>query len=50
MARSSGARKIRAIALCYGKLTSDGPGGTAHMVQLAREAGDIDVRILGLPN
>jgi hypothetical protein len=49
MARSSGARRVTAIALWDGKLTSDGPGGTAHMVKLARESGNIDVRILSLP-
>lgn len=49
MARSSGACKITAIALWDGKLTSDGPGGTAHMVMLARHSGDIDVKILDLP-
>jgi hypothetical protein len=49
MARSYGAREITAIALWDGKPTGDARGGTAHMVELARQAGNIDVIILAMP-
>ena len=43
MAQSSGAEKVSLIHLWDGKPDGDAPGGTAHMVRLAREAGTIDV-------
>jgi hypothetical protein len=43
MAQTSGARTMTLIALWNGKETGDGPGGTAHMVQIARAAGLVDV-------
>jgi hypothetical protein len=43
MARARGAKKITLIALWDGKPTGDGPGGTAHMVQIARRAGTVDI-------
>lgn len=49
MARSSGARRITAIALWDRKPMGDARGGTAHMVELARRSGDIDVIIIDLP-
>jgi hypothetical protein len=46
MAKASGAAKVTLIALWDGKTTGDAPGGTAHMVGLARDAGTIvEVRI-----
>jgi hypothetical protein len=46
MAQASGAAKVTLIALWDGKTTGDAPGGTAHMVGLARDAGTIaEVRI-----
>lgn len=50
MALSSGARTIKAIALWDRKETSDGPGGTAHMVQLVRLSGNIEIDIVDLPS
>ena len=41
MAQASGAAKVTLIALWDGKTTGDAPGGTAHMVGLARDAGTI---------
>ena len=43
MAQTSGARKVILIALWDSKATGDAPGGTAHMVRIAREAGMVDV-------
>ena len=43
MARTSGAKKITLLALWDGKAVGDAPGGTAHMVRMARAAGMIDV-------
>jgi len=43
MARSAGARTVTLLALWDGKAKGDAPGGTAHMVQLARDAGTVDV-------
>jgi hypothetical protein len=39
MARASGAANITVIALWDERSTGDAPGGTAHMVRLARDAG-----------
>jgi hypothetical protein len=46
MARTSGATKVMLIALWDKSPTGDRPGGTAHMVKLARDAGDVDVLII----
>ena len=46
MARSAGARTVTLLALWDGKKEGDAPGGTAHMVQLARDAGTVDVVVL----
>ena len=46
MARTSGAPKMTLIALWDGRSTGDAPGGTAHMVGLARDAGNIDVDLI----
>jgi hypothetical protein len=46
MAQASGAARVTLIALWDGKTTGDAPGGTAHMVGLARDAGTVvEVRI-----
>jgi hypothetical protein len=46
MAQASGAAKVTLIALWDGETTGDAPGGTAHMVGLARDAGTVvEVRI-----
>ncbi len=41
MAQASGASLVTLIALWDGKTSGDGPGGTAHMVKLARDAGTV---------
>jgi hypothetical protein len=41
MAQASGAARVTLIALWDGKTTGDAPGGTAHMVKLARDAGTV---------
>lgn len=46
MAQSWGANRVTLIALWDGKPQGDAPGGTAQMVQLARDAGTVDVEIL----
>jgi hypothetical protein len=46
MAQTSGADKVTLIALWDSKSTGDGPGGTAQMVELARNAGTIDVVLI----
>ena len=38
--------KITLIALWDGKKRGDKPGGTAHMVELARDAGEVHVKII----
>jgi hypothetical protein len=43
MARASGAERVTLIALWDGKTTGDAPGGTAHLVGLARDAGTVIV-------
>jgi hypothetical protein len=43
MARTSGAEKVSLLHLWDGKTEGDAPGGTAHMVHIAREAGTIDL-------
>jgi hypothetical protein len=46
MARASGAKAVTLVALWDGSDEGDAPGGTAHMVKLARDAGDVDVKII----
>jgi hypothetical protein len=46
MALAAGAQKITLIALWDRKDKGDGPGGTAHMLHLARNSGQIDVKII----
>ena len=46
MALAAGARRITLLALWDGEAEGDGPGGTAHMVQLVRDTGGIDIRII----
>lgn len=46
MALASPAKKRSLIALWDGKTEGDARGGTAHMVQLARNSGRIDVKII----
>jgi hypothetical protein len=46
MALTAEAARITLIALWDGKDEGDAPGGTAHMVRLARDAGRIDVKII----
>jgi len=43
MALTSGADRITLIALWDGKEAGDAPGGTAHMVRLAEEAGKVHI-------
>ena len=42
MARTSGATKVTLLALWDRKPSGGGPGGTAHMVEMARNAGDVE--------
>lgn len=46
MALTSKAKEVTLIALWDGKDTGDAPGGTAHMVRLARRSGKVDVKII----
>jgi hypothetical protein len=46
MALSAEAERITLIALWDGKDEGDAPGGTAHMVRLARDTGQVDVKII----
>jgi len=43
MALTWGAKRITLVALWDGKKMGDAPGGTAHMVQLARDEGTIQI-------
>jgi hypothetical protein len=43
MAETCGAERITLVALWDGKKVGDAPGGTAHMVQIAREEGDVHI-------
>jgi hypothetical protein len=43
MALTWGAERITLVALWDGKKVGDAPGGTAHMVQLTRDAGTIQI-------
>jgi hypothetical protein len=46
IALASGAERITLLALWDGKADGEGAGSTAHMVQLARDAGKIDVKVI----
>ena len=46
MALTADAKKITLIALWDGKDEGDAPGGTAHMVRLARDAGRVHIKII----
>ena len=46
MARTRGANKVTLVALWDGREESGSPGGTGHMVRIARQAGTVDVVIL----
>lgn len=46
MALTSGADKVTLFALWDGKIEGDAPGGTAHMLKLARDAGNIHVHVI----
>jgi tetratricopeptide (TPR) repeat protein len=46
MALARGAKKVTVEALWDGKDVGDAPGGTAQMVQLARDAGSVHVQII----
>jgi hypothetical protein len=46
MARASGAERVTLIALWDGKTTGDAPGGTAHLVGLAQDAGTVIVHTI----
>jgi len=46
MALTWGARRITLVALWDGKMKGDAPGGTAQMVQLARDAGTVRLEIV----
>ncbi len=46
MALTAEAVRITLIALWDGKDEGDAPGGTAHMVRLARDAGTVDVKVI----
>jgi len=43
MARTRSAANVTLLALWDGKPHGDAPGGTAHMIEMAREAGDVMV-------
>jgi hypothetical protein len=46
MAQMSGADRVSLIALWDGKPSGDSPGGTAQLVELAREAGNIRIELI----
>jgi hypothetical protein len=46
LALSSGAPKVSLIAVWDGKALGDARGGTAHMVQIARAAGTVDIKVI----
>jgi hypothetical protein len=46
MALTADAERITLIALWDGNDEGDAPGGTAHMVRLARDTGQVDVKII----
>ena len=46
MAQTWGAERVSLIALWDGKGSGDAPGGTAHMVELARAAGTVYIETI----
>jgi hypothetical protein len=48
LALSAGAPKVLLIAVWDGNAVGDAKGGTAHMVQIARAAGTVDVDVINL--
>ena len=50
LALSASAPKVSLIAVWDGKAIGDAKGGTAHMVQIARAAGTVDVDVIALKN
>jgi hypothetical protein len=46
MALTAEAQRITLLALWDGNDEGDAPGGTAHMVRLARDSGQVDVKII----
>ena len=48
LALSAGAPKVSLIAVWDGNAIGDKRGGTAHMVQIARAAGTVDVDVIKL--
>jgi len=46
MALTWGAKRITLVALWDGQMQGDAPGGTAQMVQLARDAGTVRLEIV----
>jgi hypothetical protein len=48
MALASGAARITLVALWDGSVQGDAPGGTAHMVKLARDAGRIHIKTIDM--
>lgn len=46
MALTSGAAQITLIALWDGKREGDAPGGTAHMIKLAQDAGRVRIKLI----
>jgi hypothetical protein len=48
LALSAGAPKVSLIAVWDGNAIGDAKGGTAHMVQIARAAGTVDVDVINL--
>jgi hypothetical protein len=46
MARTLGPRKVTLLALWDEQPIGDGPGGTAHMVSLARGQADVNIEII----
>jgi hypothetical protein len=50
LALSAGAPKVSLIAAWDGSAVGDAKGGTAHMVQIARAAGTVDIDVITLRN
>jgi hypothetical protein len=48
MALASGAARITLVALWDGSVQGDAPGGTSHMVGLARDAGRIHIKTIDM--
>jgi len=48
MALASGAARTTLIALWDGSVQGDAPGGTAHMVKLARDSGRIHIKTIDM--